>query len=64
MADGDRFAPPTPQCEGCRWWRERWARAWCARPGGHHEQAGRCEDFRRGGTDWAGLMTGNGETRR
>lgn len=56
------FEPPTPDCETCRWWREGWMRAWCSL-GTHCESRGTCEDFEPGGTDWAGMVGGNGDVR-
>lgn len=57
----ETFAPPEPHCFDCLWWRERWQKAWCARPAGHHETQGACDDFERAGIDWIGMMTSNGE---
>ncbi len=51
----ETFAPPEPRC----WWQK----AWCARPAGHHETQGACDDFERAGIDFIGMMISNGEVR-
>lgn len=59
--------PPTDRCRRCRWWRERYAKAWCSHPSPEFAvgDAGHvCHVFQRAARDdWAGLVYGNTDTR-
>jgi len=58
---------PTGDCEGCRWWRERHGREWCAHDAPEHVTEGprrSCQTFSpRRGEDWKGYVGGNTDTR-